>query len=69
MNQSYRIISIYLRSSPQLQANTTNLFKVLMGQEKKKNELLKLYIWVEKKEGPIETAKALEASLERREKT
>jgi hypothetical protein len=40
-----------------------------MGQEKKKNELLKLYIWVEKKEGPIETAKALEASLERREKT
>jgi hypothetical protein len=52
-----------------LQAYTSNLFKVLMGQEKKKNELLKLYIWDEKKKGPIDTAKALEASLERREKT
>jgi hypothetical protein len=49
-----------------LQANTSNLFKVLMGQEKKKkkkNELLKLYVWDEKKEGPIETVKMLEASL------
>ena len=36
-----------------LQANTSNLFKVLMGQEKKKkNELLKLYVWDEKKEDP-----------------
>jgi hypothetical protein len=40
-----------------LQAYTSNLFKVLMGQEKK-NEL-KLYIWDEKKEGLQETAKAL----------
>ena len=52
-----------------LQANTSNLFKVLMGQEKKKNELLKLYVWDEKKEGLIQTAKALEGSLEQREKT
>ena len=35
-----------------------------MGQEKKKrNELLKLYVWDEKKEGPTGTVKALEASL------
>jgi hypothetical protein len=27
-----------------LQANTSNLFKVLLGQEKEKNELLKLYV-------------------------
>jgi hypothetical protein len=49
-----------------LQANTSNLFKVLMRQEKKKkkkNELLKLYVWDEKKEGPTGTVKALEASL------
>ena len=37
-----------------------------MGQEKK-NEL-KLDVWDEKKEGPIETAKVLEASLEQQEK-
>jgi hypothetical protein len=37
-----------------------------MGQEKK-NEL-KLDVWDEKKEGPIETAKVLEASLELQEK-
>ena len=49
-----------------VQAKISNLFKVLMGQEKK-NEL-KLYRLDEKKEGPIETAKELEA-LERREKT
>ena len=50
-----------------LQANTSNLFKVLMGQEEKKNEL-KLYVWDEK-EGPTETAKVLEASsLGRQEK-
>lgn len=41
-----------------LRANRPNFFKVLMGQEKK-NELLKLYVWDEK-EGPMETAKALE---------
>jgi hypothetical protein len=34
-----------------LQANTSNHFKVLMGQ-KKKNALLKLYVWDEKKEDP-----------------
>ncbi len=34
-----------------------------MEQEKKKNELLKLCVWDEKKEGPMGTAKALEASL------
>jgi hypothetical protein len=27
-----------------LQANTSNLFMVLMGQEKKKSELLELYV-------------------------
>ncbi len=41
-----------------LQANTSNLFKVLMGQEKE-NEL-KLYVWDEKKGGPIAAAEGLE---------
>ena len=32
------------------------------------NELLKLYVWDEKKKGPIETAKPLEGFFERRGK-
>jgi hypothetical protein len=51
-----------------LQANTSNLFKVLMRQEKKKNELLKLYVWDEKKEGLID-CKSARGFLEQREKT
>jgi hypothetical protein len=38
-----------------------------LREQEKKNEL-KLYVWDEKKEGPIETAKVLEASLEQQEK-
>lgn len=51
-----------------LRVYTSNLFMVLMEQEKKKSEL-KLYVRDEKKKGPIQTAKVLEASSERREKT
>jgi hypothetical protein len=40
----------------------------LIGQEKK-YELLELYIGDEKKKETIETAKAIEATLERQEKT
>jgi hypothetical protein len=39
-----------------LEANTSNLFKVFMGQEKE----LKIHVWNEK-EGPILTAKSLNA--------
>jgi hypothetical protein len=46
--------------------NTHQIYSSFDGTEEKK--MLKLYVWDERGEEPIETEKALEASLERREK-